>query len=529
MISFDDFCGLADAADASQCVVPVYTRISADLLTPVSAFLRLRETGPDAFLLESVEGGEKLARYSFLGADPYLVVRGNVSPGNRSEVTFDARRPPAEHFPKEADDPFDALAQCIDTFEQQHVDGLPRFTGGAVGFLGYDCVRLIEDLPFDRDTPDGATATASCRPATQRRKPEAEASAAADHIFPDARWCFYDRIVAFDHLRHQVVLIAQAFLHPDADRRAAYDTAAASVEMLMETLRRPAGSQPERIRLRSRDITSNIGRPQFEAAVERAKEYIHAGDIFQVVLSQRFSLAYEGDPLNLYRALRQVNPSPYLFFLDAGDYAIAGSSPEVLVRVEEGRAELLPIAGTRPRGATPDEDEALEKDLLADTKERAEHLMLVDLGRNDLGRVCRFGSIAVDRYAYVERYSHVMHIVSSMSGEINNRHAPVDVLRACFPAGTVSGAPKVRAMEIIDELEPDRRGLYAGAVGYVDFSGALDTCIAIRTMVIRGDSIDVQAGAGIVADSDPTAEFEETKNKAAALREAIAVAGESFL
>jgi anthranilate synthase component 1 len=276
-------------------------------------------------------------------------------------------------------------------------------------------------------------------------------------------------------------------------------------------------------------MASNFERAAFEAAVAEATRYVYEGDIFQVVLSQRFEMPFEGDRFNLYRALRQVNPSPYLFYLDFDDFALVGSSPEVLVRAEGGRAEVLPIAGTRPRGATEDEDAALAEELLDDPKERAEHLMLVDLGRNDLGRVCRYDTVEVDRYAYIERYSHVMHIVSSVTGQLADEQRPMDVLAACFPAGTVSGAPKVRAMEIIDELEPTRRGVYAGAVGYVDFTGTLDTCIAIRTMVVRDGTIYVQAGAGIVADSDPAKEYDETRNKAQALREAMLLAAEDLL
>jgi anthranilate synthase component 1 len=276
-------------------------------------------------------------------------------------------------------------------------------------------------------------------------------------------------------------------------------------------------------------MASNFAREAFEDAVEEAKRYVYEGDIFQVVLSQRFEMPFEGDRFNLYRALRQVNPSPYLFYLDFDDFALVGSSPEVLVRAEGDRAEVLPIAGTRPRGTTEAEDEALANELLADPKERAEHLMLVDLGRNDLGRVCRYDTVEVDRYAYIERYSHVMHIVSSVAGTLAAEQGPMDVLAACFPAGTVSGAPKVRAMEIIDELEPTRRGIYAGAVGYVDFTGTLDTCIAIRTMVVRDGTIYVQAGAGIVADSDPAKEYDETRNKAQALREAMLLAAEDLL
>jgi len=504
MMTFDAFKQHADEARAThdRFVLPVYQRLSADLLTPVSAFLRLRTTSRYGFLFESVEGGEKLARYSFLGANPYRIIRGRGA-----ATTVEERRVPGTQTPRT--DRYDAEGTIFDVLNEQtaaytQVDlpELPRLTGGAVGYLGYDGVRLIEDLP---DSPPD------------------------DLGLPDATWCFYDTVVAFDHVRHQLVLVADAFIHPDTDLRTVYDMATRRLEALATTLGQPAETSPAAVSLRSDTMASNFSEADFHAAVQRAKQYIYEGDIFQVVLSQRFAMAFDGDRFNLYRALRQVNPSPYLFYLDLDDVALIGSSPEVLVRVEDERAEVLPIAGTRPRGATAVEDEALEDELLADPKERAEHLMLVDLGRNDLGRVCHFSSVTVDRYAYIERYSHVMHIVSSVSGRLDAQHTPVDVLAACFPAGTVSGAPKVRAMEIIDELEPTRRGVYAGAVGYVDFSGTLDTCIAIRTMVVQGHTAYVQAGAGIVADSDPAKEYEETYNKARALQQAIRVAADGLL
>jgi anthranilate synthase component I len=492
-MTFEAYRDLTDRnrpADGRPLIVPVFRRLNADLLTPVSAFLALRRPGNAAFLFESVEGGEKLARYSFLGRDPFgrLTARGpktDFVPLRENAFDVDLR-----------DDMniFEALARIEGRYAEVRIPGLPRLTSGAVGYLGYDAVRLLERLPSP--PPD-------------------------ELDLPDAEWCLYDTIVAFDHVRHQVVITAATFVGEEANLQATYDDAVRRIDEVARDLARRVTELPESVRLPAGEPVSNTRREDFEAAVSRAREYIHEGDIFQVVLSQRFRSEFEGDPFNLYRALRQVNPSPYLFYLDLGDTVLAGSSPEVLVRVEDGRAEVLPIAGTRRRGATEEEDAALQKELLADPKERAEHLMLVDLGRNDLGRVCRFGSVNVDRYAFVERYSHVMHIVSSVSGVLADRCTAVDTLRACFPAGTVSGAPKVRAMEIIDELEPSRRGVYAGAVGYLDFSGNLDTCIAIRTMVIRGRTVYVQAGAGIVADSDPAAEFEETLNKSGALLRAI--------
>jgi anthranilate synthase component 1 len=518
----------ADDGDG-RVVVPVVRRRSADLMTPVAAFLRLREAGRFPFLLESVEGGEKLARYSFLGHDPYRIVRADGP-----TVEIDECRDGVAALPDAATDGniFDALRALTTSYTAAHVPGLPRLAGGAVGYLGYDAVRLLEDLSAP---PEGGLADV-----------------------PDAVWAFYDRLAAFDHARHQVVLIANAFLEPDDELRPAFDEAAGALDALEDDLRRPA-PPPDPVALAEDDQRtddalprSNVSRETFEDAVRTAKDHIRAGDIFQVVLSQRLEMGFTGDRFNLYRALRQVNPSPYLFYLDFEDFALAGASPEVLVRVEPpaaappqgdpsddgvpadsappttARAELLPIAGTRPRGDTEAEDRALATELSADEKERAEHLMLVDLGRNDLSRVCRAGTVEVERYAFVERYSHVMHLVSEVAGRLRPGTDAVGALEATFPAGTVSGAPKVRAMRIIDRLEPERRGVYAGAVGHLGFDGALDTCIAIRTMIIRGDAAYVQAGAGIVADSDPAAEYGETLNKARALRQAVRVAAEEL-
>lgn len=508
MTTFEEFQRIVHeqrASGTARFIVPVHKRLSADLITPVSAFLAIRQGSRYGFLLESVEGGEKLARYSFLGKNPYRVVKGfgnhvevdELQPGHPHAATSAALngRVPAGNI-------FTVLQQMVDAYTQVHVPGLPRLTGGAVGYLGYDGVRLVERLPHP--PPD-------------------------DLHLPDAIWCFYDTIIAFDHVKHQVILIANTFVDPGTDLQTAYDSAHERMVTLEHELAALEFQSPESITLTQQTLSSNFSQPDFEAAVEKAKRYIYEGDIFQVVLSQRFSTKFTGDRFNLYRALRQVNPSPYLFYLDLDDFALVGSSPEVLVRVEDGRAEVLPIAGTRRRGSSPQEDQQLEVDLLTDPKERAEHLMLVDLGRNDLGRICDYSTVKVDRYAYVERYSHVMHIVSSVSGLLRRERGPLDVLAACFPAGTVSGAPKVRAMEIIDELEPTKRGIYAGAVGYVGFSGQMDTSIAIRTMVVRGDTIYIQAGAGIVADSDPTKEYEETENKARALQQAILVASEGLL
>ncbi len=478
-------------------VVPVSKRLSADLLTPVSAFLLLRQEGRFPFLLESVEGGEQLARYSFLGRSPYRIVRAVGS----STVVTDGLGQPEPDAPE--GDVFSVMEHLLARYQEISHEGLPRFRCGAVGFLGYDTVRLLEHLP-SAPMPAGMPSAA------------------------DAMWCFYNTIAAFDRVKHQIVLMSSVFLEPVRSLEEQYLEAVERILQLEAALHGTI-EHPERVRLSDSRMRSNFERPAFEGAVEEGKRLIYEGDIFQVVLSQRFSLGFAGDAFNLYRALRQVNPSPYLFYLDFQEVVLIGSSPEVLVRVEDGRAQLLPIAGTRPRGATAEEDHQLADELLKDPKERAEHLMLVDLGRNDLGRVCSMGSVKVDRYAYIERYSHVMHIVSAISGDVASGMAAMDVLRACFPAGTVSGAPKVRAMQIIDALEPDRRGVYAGAVGYIDFSGNMDTCIAIRTMVIEGSTISVQAGAGVVADSDPAREYEETENKARALKHALHMAADGLL
>ena len=481
-------------AGHDRLLVPVHRRVSADLLTPVSAYLALRDGADHAFLLESVEGGEKLARYSFLGRDPYRVLKGQ---GRTVQVTDTASGATTE----KPTTIFRALEEEMSLFREVRLPDLPRLTMGAVGYAAYDTVRLLERLP----------------------------EAPVDDLgVPDAIWCLYDTVAAFDHVKHQLVLMAGVFVDVDTDLDAAYGEATDRIARLSDLLTRKPRRRADSVTLAG-EMTSNFRREDFEQAVRTAKQHIYEGDIFQVVLSQRFRLPYRGDRFNLYRALRQVNPSPYLFYLDFQDFALIGSSPEVLVRVEEGRAEVLPIAGTRPRGASEAADRAFESELLADPKERAEHLMLVDLGRNDLGRVCAFGSVHVDRYAFVERYSHVMHIVSAVSGVLAERKGSVQALEACFPAGTVSGAPKVRAMEIIDALEPTRRGPYAGAVGYLDFSGNLDTCITIRTMLVRDDAIFVQAGAGIVADSDPASEYEETLNKARALKQAIHLAAGELL
>jgi len=494
MLSFDDVQDRLRAtppAPDETVVIPLSRRLGADLLTPVSAFLNIRAGADRPFLLESVEGGEKLARYSFLGRNPFMTIESH---GTETTIRRDgmARSVPGGLFK--------VLADETGRMREIEVDGLPRLTAGAVGYASYDVVRLLENLP---DAPPD------------------------DIGIPDGVWNFYDTIAAFDHVKHQLVLMASLLVTSDTDPAEAYADALRRLDELENTFSQPVIPRREKVRLEGA-MTSNMERETFEQAVETGKRHIFEGDIFQVVLSQRFSTAFSGDTFNLYRALRQVNPSPYLFYLDLDAFQLVGSSPEVLVRVEDGRAELLPIAGTRHRGVTASEDRALADELLADPKERAEHVMLVDLGRNDLGRISAPGTVSVDRYAFVERYSHVMHIVSSVSGSLRDGTSAVDVLAACFPAGTVSGAPKVRAMQIIDSLEPTRRGVYAGAVGYLDFRGNLDTCITIRTMLVKDGTIHIQAGAGIVADSDPSSEYEETRNKARALHQAMNVAAEEL-
>lgn len=469
--------------------IPVYRRLMADVLTPVSLFLQLRREAYYPFLLESVEGGEQVARYSFLGRNPYQVLEYD---GEQVKLKKDGET-------EVLDQPyFEALKSLTTRHHEPKLPDLPRLSGGAVGFSSYDTVREVENL---ENIPE------------------------KDIDLPEAIWAFYDEILAFDHVKQQIIIIKTVFTNDDADSSAEelFWKAEKRLDELEKLVYEPVHAT-DSFTIQPDQISSNMSQQVFEENVDKAKKYIYEGDIFQVVLSQRFETDFGGDRFMLYRALRMVNPSPYLFYLDFGSFALVGSSPEVLVRVQDGTAQLLPIAGTRPRGETPEEDLEFEEDLKNDPKEIAEHIMLVDLGRNDLSRVCKPGSVKPVRKQVIERYSHVMHIVSDVKGELADDQTSVDALMQCFPAGTVSGAPKIRAMEIIDELEPTKRGPYAGAVGYFDFSGNMDTCIVIRTMVITDDKIYIQAGAGIVADSDPHKEFIETKNKAGALVEALSVA-----
>lgn len=472
---------------SNYTAIPVFRVLLADTITPVSVFLKLRQAGKMPFLLESVEGGEKLARYSFMGMNPFRVLtctNHNVQlHENDSVVNLEGNY-------------YDILHQYTSNYKEPRLSDLPHFTAGAVGYSSYDTIRMTENLP--NPPPD-------------------------DLGIPEAVWAFYDEVYAFDHVKHRILIIKTVRIDSNfPDIIGLYENAQRRLDA-MQALLAAGDGKPGVLSIDTANIRSNVTIASFKAMVETARKHIFEGDIFQVVLSQRFSTSYEGDRFMIYRALRMVNPSPYMFYLDFEKFALIGASPEVLVRVINRKVEVLPIAGTRPRGTTYEEDLAYEQDLLADQKELAEHIMLVDLGRNDLSRICKPRSVQVTRSKAIERYSHVMHIVSNVEGEIADDATAVDALRYCFPAGTVSGAPKVRAMEIIDQLETTRRGPYAGAVGYFDFSGNMDTCIAIRTMVATDKELHIQAGAGIVADSVPENEYKETVNKAKALMESIHV------
>ena len=482
--TFEEFVDLAKRAT----FVPVCKELVADLLTPVSAFLKIAEHSDYAFLLESVEGGEHVGRYSFLGKDPFLILRGKNGETEieKAGVTSTAEQP----F-------IDTLRDLMNSFQSPFVPGLPRFTGGAVGYLGYDTASWFE--PTAART-DGTTSERD-----------------------DAGFMLFDTVLAFDHVQHRILLIANARISGDEDLKSLYQFACAKIEFLEGELER-ALSLKRASGADALKLVSNFSQDAYESIVKKAKEYIAAGDIYQVVLSQRFEAEVGVDAFTVYRALRHVNPSPYMFFIRMGDRSIVGSSPEMLVRVEGRHAVTHPIAGTRPRGKTDDEDVRMAEELKRSEKEKAEHVMLVDLGRNDIGRVCDYGTVRVSKFMALERYSHVMHLVSVVEGQLAEGRDRLDALVSCFPAGTVSGAPKVRAMQIINELEPTRRGLYAGAVGYLDFAGNLDFCIAIRSILMEGGKAYIQAGAGIVADSNPTAEYEETKDKARAMLRALELA-----
>src|SRR5512132_2144684 len=483
--SFDEFKDLARRGT----FVPVCKEIVADLLTPVSAFLKIAEHADYAFLLESVEGGEHVGRYSFLGKDPFLILRsrdGRETTIEKGGATTISERP----F-------IDTLRRLMADFRSPFVPDLPRFTGGAVGYLGYGAASWFEPVLGDLGTsPDGAD---------------------------QAGFMVFDTVLAFDHVQHRILIISNARITADDDLESLYQFACAKIGFLERelerSLSRSAGAKGNGL-----DIQSNYTRERFEDHVRTAKEHIAAGDIYQVVLSQRFETRVAADPFTVYRALRHVNPSPYMYFIRMAGVSVVGSSPEMLVRVEGSRVETHPIAGTRRRGKTEDEDLRLAEELKRNEKERAEHVMLVDLGRNDVGRVCEYGSVRVPQFMGLEKFSHVMHLTSIVEGKLADDRDRLDALVSCFPAGTVSGAPKVRAMQIIKELEPSGRGLYAGAVGYLDFAGNLDFCIAIRTIIMSNGRAYVQAGAGIVMDSNPAAEYDETRDKAKALLRALELA-----
>ncbi|HEY4231939.1 MAG TPA: anthranilate synthase component I [Lacipirellulaceae bacterium] len=499
MSHFPDFATFSKLAGAAN-YVPVYRRVLSDVLTPVSAFHKI-DDGGSACLFESVIGGEKVGRYSFLAAEPFLLIEAygkqvsvtTIKDGAKSESTVD--------------NPLDVLRDHAQAVQVAKLPELPPFTGGAVGYAGYDTVRYIEHLP---NAPSD------------------------DRGLADLSFAFYDHMIVFDNVQKTAIVVALARVSSEQgggsrekELRAAYEDACRRVDRLVEKLAAPGGE------LRPADIvtggevtlkySSNLTQAQYEAAVRKCAEYIRAGDIFQVVIGQRLAVPLAVDPFEVYRTLRVVNPSPFMFFLRTPKCTLVGSSPEIMVRVVDGKVTVRPLAGTRPRGKTDEEDQRLAEELLADPKERAEHVMLVDLGRNDVGRVANYGSVEISDVMVIERYSHVMHITSNVTGQLTDDRDAFDALAACLPAGTVSGAPKVRAMEIIDEVEPHRRGPYAGAVGYIDFAGNMDTCIALRTIVIQDGTAFVQVGAGIVADSVPEREYEETMNKARGLLKAIEI------
>lgn len=471
-------------------VIPVARTVSADLRTPVSAFLSIAANEPNAFILESVEGGEKIGRYTFVGARPYMVLRAH---GRRLTLERGNKKQEMEGSV------FQTLNGLLTEHRPATVPGLPPFTGGAVGFFAHDAVRQLEKLP-------------------ERAKDDLK--------IPDATFMFFNRLLAFDHVRHEIYVIVTADVREQPAKKA-YEQALREIAHIEKQLAAPLSRKylaPVKPKPGKPRVAVSTSKPNFLKTVKKIKEYIAAGDVFQAVISLRLELEPGIPPFDIYRALRRVNPSPYMYFLRMGDMTVLGSSPEMLVRVTGRKLEYRPIAGTRKRGKDEADDLRLEQELLRDEKERAEHVMLVDLGRNDVGRVSEFGSVSVPRLMFIERYSHVMHLVSAVQGTLRKDLTPMDALAACFPAGTLTGAPKVRAMEIIEELEPVRRGIYGGSVLYADFAGNLDSCIAIRTMLMKGKKAWVQAGAGIVADSVPESEYEECLNKAQALVRAVELA-----
>lgn len=479
-------------------VIPIYKSVAADSLTPVSAFLTLQQNNPYAFLLESVEGGNTLARYSFLGSDPFLV----CSVGEKKPV-LEIQENRHRHFSaNHRKDFFSALRSIMNQFHSVRLPELPPFTGGAVGYFGYEMVQLVEDIP---------------------------STGIDDLAVEDAILMFFKTILAFDHSQKQIHIISNIFIEEtDQPLEVIYEEATQNIKATEKLLQQPLDPpRPKKVKDKLH-IRSNFSKQSYLDRVEKAKRYITAGDIFQVVLSQRFEVELAVEPFEIYRALRVINPSPYMYFLKIPDTAIVGASPEMLLKIRDRKMHYRPIAGTRPRGVDESEDCLLAEELAHDEKERAEHIMLVDLGRNDLGRVSEYGTVNVDDFMVIERYSHVMHLVSSLSSHLREDVDRFDALMACFPAGTVSGAPKIRAMEIINESEPTKRGVYAGAILYADFNDNLDSCIAIRTLVAKDGIGYIQAGGGIVADSLPENEFVETINKAKALIQAVELATKGF-
>ena len=483
MISFDEVQKLSKQGN----VIPLFEKIPADLDTPVSAFIKLAATKKQSFLLESIEGGEKLARYSFLGFDPFMLIK---SDGNKLTVNAGKKSKTINQKPIEY------LKELLGQYRPVTMKGIPRFTGGAVGYFAYDTMRWTEKIPDKNKDNIG---------------------------LPEMLLGLYSRIIVFDHLKQEIIVIANIIENQkDKSLISQYKDAVKWIKSAVAQLSKPLKSKPRPDKTKSApNVVAHTSQEEFENSVRKAKHYIKEGDIYQVVLSQRWHIKSNKSALEVYRKLRRINPSPYMFLLNFDNNAIVGASPEMMVRIEKGTIETRPIAGTRPRGENDEEDNRLIKELLSDEKELSEHTMLLDLGRNDIGRVSATGSVQVKEKMIVEKYSHVIHIVSSVTGNLNGNCQPIDGHFACFPAGTVSGAPKIRAMQIIDELEKEKRGVYAGSIAYLDFWGNLDSCIAIRTLVKKGKTFYIQAGAGIVADSDPTREFNETKAKAFASIQAV--------
>ncbi|MFH1856545.1 MAG: anthranilate synthase component I [Candidatus Omnitrophota bacterium] len=474
-------------------LIPVYTEVVADMLTPASAYLKIKDKSC-SYLLESVEGEEKIARYSFIANNPSVIIK------SRGKTVEKITKEGTQIIEAEKD-PLEEIKKILSQYKFVSVPGLPRFCGGMVGYFSYDMVRFFEQLP-DKN-PDELN-------------------------LPESYFLLTDTLLIFDHVKHKILIVSNA--HIQESPETAYDKAVENIKTLLEKLNRPLSIEIKTSDSKETalDIKSNFSFDEFCDAVKKAKRYIREGDIFQVVLSQRFEIDFDVEQFDIYRALRSINPSPYMFFMDFGEFSLIGASPEIMVRCEDGKVEVRPIAGTRPRGKNEKEDKKFAESLMRSRKERAEHLMLVDLGRNDIGRVSDYGSVKVPEFMIIEKYSHVMHIVSDCVGKLKKGKDSFDVLRAALPAGTVSGSPKIRAMEIIDELENTRRGPYAGCVGYFSFSGNFDSCITIRTIVTKNKQAFIQAGAGIVADSNPAKEYQETQNKAKALVKAIELAKKGF-